>query len=521
MSIRTGLLVTAVLLAVLPTGPVAAQDADIWFPVAMPVTSYDDTWGAPRGENRTHEGTDVLAPQMHRVVAAQAGEIIKARGEDCPPDEPCSSYYLAIAGDDGRGYFYVHLNNDTPGRPAGCDGLGGVEHAFSPRLVEELDARGTLAGVRVAQGEHIGYVGSSGNAVCEVDQLHFEIWNDHDWGSTGKVNPHPSLVAAEQAGRTTPQGAQVDAGIIREAGADRISTAVALSRIGHNSAVHTIVAPADTYVPALLAAPLAAIDHAPVLLVPPDGPVPEQVTEEVRRLKSTRLTVIGSVATSTVEELARATQASVRWIQEENPIALSLEVADAIREAGGSTTRAVLAPLSEDPSRGWPDALMGSTLASYTFAPILLTERDDLPEAVADVVRGLASVDIVGGPAVISEAVADEVAARGPTVRRLAGADRLTTGLAVTEAILDGQDSASLNVLHLATASNFPDALAAGPAMYAVGSVLLLLDSPTNSSAVLDWVAGHRGQIATIHAIGGPAALTDDAVDAVIQQLNP
>lgn len=509
------------MLAVLPSGSVAAEDVNVWFPVAMPVTSYDDTWGAPRGEDRTHEGTDVLAPQMHQVVAAEAGEIIKARGEDCVSGEPCSSYYLAIAGDDGRGYFYVHLNNDTPGRPGGCDGLGGVGNAFSPRLVEELDARGTLAGVRVARGEHIGYVGSSGNATCEVDQVHFEIWNDHDWGSTGKINPYPSLVAAEQAGRTTPQEAQVESGIFREEGEDRIGTAIALSRIGHNSADHAVIAPADSYVPALLAAPLAAIDHAPLLLVPPDGPVPADVVEEIRRLASTQLTVVGTVAASVVDDLADATQGRVELIEADDPMSLSVEVADAVRAAGGSTTAAVVAPLSEVPSRGWPDALMGSTLASYTSAPILLTGRDALPEAVAETVGAFASVDVIGGPVVISDAVTDQLAARGLAVRRLAGADRLTTGLAVTEAILAEQDGASAEILHLATATNYPDALAAGPAMSAVGSVLLLMDAPASSTPVLDWVADNDAQIGAVHAIGGPAALTDDSVEAVIQRVAP
>ena len=190
----------------------ATHDGDgIWFPVETPVRSYRDSWGAPRSGGRSHTGVDILAPQMHEVYAAQAGTIIKAKGEDCAPGTPCSSFYLAVAGDDGRGYFYVHLNNDTPGRPSGCDQTGGYPAAFSPRLVDELQARGTLAGVRVARGEHIGYIGSSGNAACGQDQLHFEIWNDHQWGRSGKRNPYPAVRQAEEAGRTN-RPAPADAG---------------------------------------------------------------------------------------------------------------------------------------------------------------------------------------------------------------------------------------------------------------------------------------------------------------------
>lgn len=518
---RGGLIVVAVLISSLVAPPISAQEVSLWFPVAMPVTSYDDTWGAPRGEDRTHEGTDVLAPQMHEVLAAQAGEIIKARGEDCVADEPCSSYYLAVAGDDGRGYFYVHLNNDTPGRPDGCDGLGGVGSAFSPRLVQELRARGTLTGVRVAQGEHIGYIGSSGNATCGVDQLHFEIWNDHDWGSTGKVNPYSSLVAAEQAGRTTAQGADVESGIIREAGADRIGTAVALSRSGHNSADHVVVAPSDDYIPALLAAPLAAIDHAPVLLVPPDGPVPEAVIEEIERLDAERVTIIGTVTPTVATDLGEATGTQPEIIDDADPITLSVAVAAAVRTAGGRRDAAVVTPLSAEAARGWPDALMGSTLAAYTFAPVLLTQRDSLSEAVVQTLDDTETVDVIGGTAVISEAVVDDLTAGGASVRRLAGPERLTTALAVTDVVLAEVDDASASVLHLATADNFPDALAAGPAMYAVGSVLLLMGAPSSSAAVLDWVSDNAVQIGAVHGIGGPAALPDAAVDAVTQRIAP
>ncbi|MEE8600222.1 cell wall-binding repeat-containing protein [Euzebya tangerina] len=515
------LVLTALFAMTLPP-PAATTDDGIWFPVATPVTTYSDTWGAPRGESRTHEGTDILAPQMHQIFAAEAGEIIKAKGEDCPADEPCSSYYLAIAGDDGRGYFYVHLNNDTPGRPDGCDGLGGVANAFSPRLVEQLQSSGTLAGVRVAKGEHIGYNGSSGNAACGVDQLHFEIWNDHDWGATGKINPYASLAAAEQAGRSTSQtSTEVPSSTVREAGPDRIGTAVALSRSSHDTAEQVVVAPADQYVAALVAAPLAALQGGPVLLVPPEGSPPVDVVEELWRLEAEHITVVGAVDVATISRLTSSTGTTASTIQGTDPVDLSRQVAAAVRAAGGQQDAAVLAPLSSDPGRGWPDALMGSTLAAYTGAPVLLTAQDQLPQAVIDDLTALENITVIGGTAVISDNVVDQLTSQGIAVRRLAGPERLSTALAVTDAILAGPVDASAAVLHLATADNFPDALAAGPAMSAKGSVLLLMGHPTASTPVLDWVADRAQDINEIHAIGGTAALSEDAIRAIDQQLTP
>ncbi|WP_341252957.1 cell wall-binding repeat-containing protein [Euzebya pacifica] len=91
--------------------------------------------------------------------------------------------------------------------------------------------------------------------------------------------------------------------------------------------------------------------------------------------------------------------------------------------------------------------------------------------------------------------------------------------MTVTDAVLARHDQASTGVLHLATAANYPDALAAGPAMAATGSVMVLVDQPERSGSVLDWVSARAGTIGAVHAIGGTAALSDDTVDAVIGRI--
>ncbi len=506
---------------VLSAVPAGATSDGVWFPVQLPLDSYADTWGAPRGGGRSHEGTDILAPQMREVYAAVGGEIIKAKGEDCPVGAPCDSYYLAVAGDDGRGYFYVHLNNDTPDRPNGCDGLGGVEHAFSPRLVRELADRGTLAGVRVDRGEHIGWIGSSGNAACGIDQLHFEIWNDRDWGVTGKTNPYPELSAAEDAGRTTGSGGVDQAVMHRDAGDDRIGTAAALSADGFPTARTVVVARADRYTDALVAAPLAAALDGPVLLSPARGGLPDALASELERLDPRDAVVIGDVAPEVVAELsATADLAPDRIIRitGDDQYELSARVADAVVAAGGDASGVLLAAgEGRTAGGGWPDALMASLLGAYRRTPVLLTRPDELPTVVANAIDriGPARVDVVGGIMAVDPQVEARLADTVTTMR-LAGPSRLETALVVADALLD-EGQADDGVLHLATASDYPDALAAGPALVASGSVMVLMDAVDRSRPVLDWVDARDG-IEEVHAIGGVAALPDEAVRAVIDR---
>ena len=185
-------------------GTAAAADVDpgrIFFPVqAIDSLTWTDSYGDPRGGGRRHLGVDLMAGQMTPVFAAEAGEIFDYEDRCDGPGGACT-YYLLLRGDDGRMYFYVHLNEDTPGRPAGCDHAGGIGNAYAPRLHDAWRA-GELEGLRVERGEHLGWTGSSGNAGCGADHLHFEVWEGNDWSTrgSGSLNPYPIVEAAREAG---------------------------------------------------------------------------------------------------------------------------------------------------------------------------------------------------------------------------------------------------------------------------------------------------------------------------------
>jgi hypothetical protein len=197
------LLVAVLALTVAPATSAAAstdyrQVVDITFPVHDPsgLTTYTDDYDAWRGGGtRRHKATDIGGPDAYglRIHAAVGGTISWITGLDGPP--PSYGYMITVAGDDGRSYSYVHLGrNDGP-----------ASEAYAPSLER---------GARVERGQHIGYLGYSGNASKSWPHLHFEIEQSgvRDPYGTERINPVFSLRDAER------RGDYPDRAVVRAAG---------------------------------------------------------------------------------------------------------------------------------------------------------------------------------------------------------------------------------------------------------------------------------------------------------------
>jgi hypothetical protein len=156
---------------------------DIVFPVDGTVR-WTDTYGACRdGCSRRHEGQDLLGAKLTKLVATVSGTIVELRHR-------AEGNSLYLRGDDGWYYAYLHINNDTPGTD---DGRNPFSWAFAP---------GMATGVRVSRGQHIAYMGDSGNAEATAPHLHFEIRKPASaWYNAQAINPKYSLDAA---GRVSP-----------------------------------------------------------------------------------------------------------------------------------------------------------------------------------------------------------------------------------------------------------------------------------------------------------------------------
>jgi peptidoglycan hydrolase-like protein with peptidoglycan-binding domain len=130
---------------------------------------FTDTWQAPRGGGRLHEGVDIGAAQGNLLYAVVSGTVSKIY-TDAPGS--LAGNGLRISQDNGTYFTYLHL--DTL-------------------------ASGIAVGTAVTAGQVIGTVGSTGNAAGP--HLHFEV---HPNGGAA-VNPYPLLKPIDACNVTAPR----------------------------------------------------------------------------------------------------------------------------------------------------------------------------------------------------------------------------------------------------------------------------------------------------------------------------
>ncbi len=156
---------------ILPATQVQAETRSILFPV-IGSTNYGNDFGAPRSGGRTHKGNDIFGRKMQPLIAVTDGIV---RFVAYP--EPNYGYFVSIEDADGYHYWYIHINNDTPGTD---DGRGGGILAYAPDIHD---------GNPVVAGQLIGWMGDSGNAERTPPHLHFEIHRPDG----NAINSYPTL----------------------------------------------------------------------------------------------------------------------------------------------------------------------------------------------------------------------------------------------------------------------------------------------------------------------------------------
>lgn len=145
---------------------------EVRFPQEMSKTEFTSSFGAPRSGGRSHQGVDLMAPKMTEVYALADGTVTVIG------TSRLAGRYLIVEHDADWETYYIHLNDDTPGTNDGAA-------AWSLTVVPGIEV-----GSQVVAGQHIAWVGDSGNAAGSP-HTHFEL---HYQGRA--IDPYPYLMAA-------------------------------------------------------------------------------------------------------------------------------------------------------------------------------------------------------------------------------------------------------------------------------------------------------------------------------------
>lgn len=272
-------------------------------------------------------------------------------------------------------------------------------------------------------------------------------------------------------------------------GENRYSTAVAISKNGWDQASTVVLARGNDFADALAGAPLAFALDAPILLTK-SGRLPEATAVEISRLGAIRAVILGgtgAISEQIVEELEEMGLV-VERISGSNRYETAAAIANNEVLVGAETV--VLAN-----GRDFPDGLAAASYAAGKGYPIILTERDSLPDCSKTTI-GARNVLIVGGEAVVGPGVAGAVLGN---VVRIAGNNRGATSAKLAEYFQPAAD-----MMYIATGQEFADALT-GSVLAAKNDSGLLLVAPGVADAIKDYL--HEREPALV-ILGGEGAIS-------------
>lgn len=359
----------------------------------------------------------------------------------------------------------------------------------------------------------------------------------------------------------------------RYSGPDRYATSASVA-VGMLEAFSRAVFPGDdivfasgaSFADALAASALAGDYRAPILLVPPTGPVPQVTLDAITTVLRAGgpsadpgdvpdhdLIVVGgnaAVSQAVYDQL----EAHVAGLDLEGPVDMRriagadryetarLIAADIDFEDVGTFNVNVASGLPPD-NRRFAFLVSGTSFADALVAgppaydsgkglqqPVLLTERDTIPQptlaALAQQQIGL--VFVVGGQGVVSDAALAQLP-DGIEVIRIDGADRFETAANMAGVLLLNVDLGGFGwigvtpgLANLLPAGGGADALSAAPYLGLAQSPLLGMGGaePPEATVEVAQTFNLGTRITALNVFGGQAAVPDSAVQAFLDAIS-
>ena len=328
------------------------------------------------------------------------------------------------------------------------------------------------------------------------------------------------------------------------AGDDRYDTALRLAMHFANSntpgSVSTvIVASGETQIDAVAAAGIAGYEEAPVLLTRRDQ-LPKGVATFIEDQGVSRVYVAGGTAVisdDVVEQIEGLDSSpSVDRVAGDNrygtAAAMAGEIVSAARWCGSDDSAVFLANGNLVPITS---AILAGPMSYRMQMPLLLTAMDMLPAETSEYIddNDVDRVVIIGNTDEVSADVADEIAALGASVDRVAGDDAASTSVEVAKLMWGDCEGLPTDTSRVAlvNAEATVDGVTGGPvAGRGIGNndspMAILLVGDSLPASVRDWLAatpeetgGQKTHLSLV-AIGGTAVVSNSVMAAAVDAAN-
>ena len=294
-------------------------------------------------------------------------------------------------------------------------------------------------------------------------------------------------------------------------GADRFETTAEIALEAYEETENVVIAEGFEFADGLAGSVLAAELEGPILLTRSDE-LPEATAEAIEELEAQKATILGgevAVGAEVADELKEELELEVERLAGANRIETAVEVAEALEDVG---EKAYIVS-------GWApaDSLAIASQAAKEGTPILQVREDEVPDATASALEdlGIEDITIVGGDAVVSADVGDELE-EDYSVERIAGANRFKTSTKVAEEYFEEPET----LLFANGRDGLADALAGGY-FGALNEAPVLYVEDQDIGDVEDYFDDVLTHNTKVFILGGTAVVSagvEDAIESKVEE---
>lgn len=297
------------------------------------------------------------------------------------------------------------------------------------------------------------------------------------------------------------------------AGTSRYDTALKIISNGWTKSQSVVLASANdaNLVDALAAAPLAKKLNAPIVLT--NGTSLDSAA--ISKLKSLGVKNVyitsgtGVIKSSIETQLKSIGVTNIYRLGGQNRYDTSVNIAKAV----GACKEIMIARGDQ-----YADALSAASIAANQGIPILLSDKDSLPQSVSAYIKSnnVSNSYVLG----LQGAISDNVASKLPNPKRLGGQNRFETNIAIIKGF---EDLINFDKVYVAAGDGKPvDALAGSPlaAMYSAPIILTTSVLPNASAEYLKTVLSTDSDIEIFGGTGAVSKAVSDKLDDIQKNLN-